>query len=168
MNVRRKLLVAEATFFTVMSVSLAIHAAWIDEPYMDEPGPGTVEAGEIVDLIPGPAVETPKEDAFEIFEATAYCDFGITYSGVLVHRGIVAADPRVLPIGSVIEIEAGRYSGIYTVMDTGGVVKGRIIDIYMPEYEEAIQFGRQQVELRVIRRGWDPGASESFGYTVAG
>jgi 3D (Asp-Asp-Asp) domain-containing protein len=97
-----------------------------------------------------------EESSFEEFEATAYCDYGITYSGVLVQRGIVAADPKVLPIGSVIEIKAGDYSGIYTVMDTGGVIKGRIIDIYMPDYEEAIQFGRQKVGLRIIRKGWQP------------
>ena len=92
------------------------------------------------------------------FEATAYCDYGITFSGVLVHRGIVAADPKVLPIGSIIDVKAGDYSGIYTVMDTGGKVKGKIIDIYMPDYDEAIQFGRQPVVLKVLRHGWTPGA----------
>ncbi len=60
-----------------------------------------------------------------------------------VRRGIVAADPDILPIGSVIEVHAGRYSGIYTVMDTGDAVKGTIIDIYMPNHEEAIQFARR-------------------------
>lgn len=105
---------------------------------------------------------------FEVFQATAYCDFGITFSGVLVNRGIVAADPRILPIGSVIEVEAGPYSGIYTVMDTGGLVKGRIIDIYMPDYEEAIQFGRQDVRLKVIRRGWHPDADAAFEDAMAG
>ena len=67
----------------------------------------------------------------------------ITFSGVRVRRGIVAADPDILPIGSVIEVHAGRYSGIYTVMDTGDAVKGTIIDIYMPNHEEAIQFARR-------------------------
>jgi 3D (Asp-Asp-Asp) domain-containing protein len=121
-----------------------------------------------------PAQETAEETGlledplYEVFEATAYCDFGLTYSGVLVHRGIVAADPRILPIGSVIEVSAGDYSGVYTVMDTGGVVKGEIIDIYMPDYEEAIQFGRQSVGVRVIRHGWQPVQLPAFEYTVAG
>ena len=109
-----------------------------------------------------------EDPLYEVFEATAYCDFGITYSGVLVHRGIVAADPKVLPIGSVIEVSAGDYSGIYTVMDTRGVVKGEIIDIYMPDYEEAIQFGRQSVGVRVIRLGWQPRELPDVEYTVAG
>jgi len=90
------------------------------------------------------------------FEATAYCDYGITFSGVYVQRGIVAGDPHVLPIGSIIEVEAGRYSGVFSVMDTGRLIKGRIIDIFIPDYEEAIQFGRQQVTVKVIRLGWNP------------
>ncbi len=73
-----------------------------------------------------------------------------------VRRGIVAADPDILPIGSVIEVHAGRYSGIYTVMDTGDAVKGTIIDIYMPNHEEAIQFARRPpVQIRVLRYGWN-------------
>lgn len=112
------------------------------------------------------AGEAPLHNEFNEFEATAYCVSGITYSGVAVRRGIVAADPEILPIGSVIEIQAGDYSGVYTVMDTGAVIKGRLIDIYMPEYEEAIQFGRQKVRVRVIRHGWQPDLA--FGYTVAG
>lgn len=105
---------------------------------------------------------------FEVFEATAYCDFGITHSGLLARRGMVAADPGILPIGSVIQIEAGDYSGIYTVMDTGGVVKGHLIDIYMPDHEEAIQFGRQKIKIHVLRRGWHPDAAPEFEYALAG
>ena len=101
------------------------------------------------------------------FEATAYCDLGITFSGVYVQRGIVAADPNVLPIGSVIEVSAGYYSGIYTVMDTGGVIKGDIIDIFMPDYEEAVQFGRQNVKIRIIRRGWIPDYEFDPGFNMA-
>lgn len=112
----------------------------------------------------------PRGEAsdYEVFEATAYCDFGITHSGILARRGMVAADPQILPIGSVIEIEAGEYSGIYTVMDTGGVVKGHLIDIYMPDHEEAVQFGRQKIKIHVLRRGWHPDAAPEFTYALAG
>ncbi len=115
-------------------------------------------------------VQVPQEEEsdFQVFEATAYCDFGITHSGLLARRGMVAADPQILPIGSVIQVEAGNYSGIYTVMDTGGVVKGRLIDIYMPDHEEAIQFGRQKIKIHVLRRGWHPDAAPEFEYALAG
>ncbi len=56
------------------------------------------------------------------FRATAYCLKGRTANGGSVRRGIVAADPRVLPLGSRIHVNAGSYSGAYTVADTGGAV----------------------------------------------
>ncbi|HEY3131135.1 MAG TPA: 3D domain-containing protein [Acidobacteriota bacterium] len=90
------------------------------------------------------------------FLATAYSDFGITKSGVVAATGIIAADPNVLPIGSIIEIDAGSYSGIYTVMDTGSAVKGERIDIFIPDYDEAMQFGSRKVAVKILRRGWNP------------
>ena len=107
----------------------------------------------------------PQNIDYRRFEATAYCDYGITFSGVLVKRGIVAADPQILPIGSIIDVKAGDYSGIYMVMDTGGKVKGKIIDIYMPDYDEAIQFGRRPVVLKILRHGWLPDPDSGLGYT---
>jgi 3D (Asp-Asp-Asp) domain-containing protein len=86
--------------------------------------------------------------------ATAYCIKGHTKSGVRAQHGIVAADPRLFPIGTTFRILApGRpYAGIYTVMDTGASVKGREIDIFMPNCERAERFGRRSVRVRVIRR----------------
>ncbi len=127
-----------------------------------------LESAEIgtINSLDTPGKEVSDSD-FIGFEATAYSDLGITFSGVYVQRGIVAADPRVLPIGSVIEVSAGDYSGIYTVMDTGGVIKGDIIDIFMPDYEEAVQFGRQNVKIRIIRKGWIPDYESDPGFNLA-
>jgi len=79
------------------------------------------------------------------FRATAYCLKGRTATGGGVRRGIVAADPRVLPMGSRIQLEAGNYSGTYTVTDTGGAIRGRILDIWVPSCSEAGRFGRRTV-----------------------
>ena len=88
------------------------------------------------------------------FEATAYCDYGFTKSGVWVREGIVAGDPRVLPLGSVIDIKVdGDVLSKYEVMDTGGKVKGYIVDIWMPTCEEALEFGRREVQVRVREKG---------------
>lgn len=86
--------------------------------------------------------------------ATAYCQQGLTRAGVRAQPGIIAADPRVLPIGTVLWIVApGReYGGIYTVMDTGNAVKGRTVDIFMPSCARAVRFGRKTVRARVITR----------------
>jgi 3D (Asp-Asp-Asp) domain-containing protein len=87
------------------------------------------------------------------FRATAYCLRGRTASGSGVRRGIVAADPRVLPLGSRIQISAGAYSGTYVVADTGGVIKGRILDIWVPSCAEANRFGRRTITVTRIGRG---------------
>jgi 3D (Asp-Asp-Asp) domain-containing protein len=81
------------------------------------------------------------------FRATAYCLKGRTATGGGVRRGIVAADPRVLPLGSRIQIDAGAYSGTYTVADTGGAIRGRILDIWVPSCSEANRFGRRTIHV---------------------
>ena len=86
------------------------------------------------------------------FTATAYSLRGRTASGKPVARGLIAADRRVLPIGTRVRLEAGSYSGEYTVADTGGAVRGRKIDIWMPSSREAMRFGRRPVKLTVLTR----------------
>lgn len=95
------------------------------------------------------------------FEATAYCKGSVTASGALVRAGVAAADPRVLPEGSVVHIEGERpnHTGIYTVLDTGPAVRGTHVDLYMWSCYEALDFGRQPVQLTVLRVGWEPRAS---------
>ena len=96
------------------------------------------------------------------FTATFYCKGETTASGVNVRNGIAAADPDLLPIGSVIRIDGlgEKYDGIYTIMDTGPAVQGRHIDIYMWSCDEArYEFGRRSAGLTVLRLGWNPRAS---------
>ncbi len=81
------------------------------------------------------------------FSATAYCLKGRTASGGGVRRGIVAADPRVLPLGTRINLNAGSYSGSYVVADTGGAIKGRKLDIWIASCSEARRFGRRTVKV---------------------
>jgi|SRR5262245_21618375 len=97
------------------------------------------------------------------FTATAYCKGTTTASGVTVQKGIAAGDPDLLPVGSVIQIDTlgERYNGIYTVMDTGPKVQGRHVDIYMWSCNEALALGRRNVDLTVLRLGWNPRASGS-------
>ena len=84
------------------------------------------------------------------FTATAYCLKGRTALGHGVRRGVIAADPRVLRLGSRINLGAGAYSGEYLVSDTGGAVKGRKIDIWMPSCAEARRFGRRTVTINPL------------------
>lgn len=87
------------------------------------------------------------------FQATAYALYGPTRSGAYVRRGVIAADPRVIPLGSVVQIKTPGYSGVYTVHDTGKKIKGNIVDVWVPSSREARIFGRRKIKLHVLRLG---------------
>lgn len=88
-------------------------------------------------------------------EATAYCIDGETASGAQTRRGIVAADPDVMPLGSRIRVEGldGALSRTYDVEDTGRLIKGRAIDIFMHSCDDAKEFGRRPARVRVLKVG---------------
>ena len=92
------------------------------------------------------------------FTATAYCKGHTTASGVAVRTGIAAADPDLLPVGSVIQVDniLEQYKGVWTIMDTGPKVHGRHIDLYVWSCHEALAFGRRPVQVSVLRLGWSP------------
>ncbi len=112
-----------------------------------------MEAAEHVNL----SESVVKEETFVVpptsYVATAYSLRGRTASGLMVAKGLIAADPRVLPLGSRVRLEAGPYSGEYLVADTGGLVRGRRIDIWTPSSREAMRFGRRTVKLTVLSLG---------------
>ena len=103
----------------------------------------------------------PSPGARLLFSATAYCKGTTTASGVNVRSGIAAADPDLLPVGSVVQVDApgARYDGVYTVMDTGPKVQGRHLDLYMWSCHEALRFGRTAIRIVVLRLGWNPSHS---------
>ena len=84
------------------------------------------------------------------YVATAYSLRGRTASGRMVAKGLIAADPRHLPLGSRVRIEAGSWSGEYLVADTGALVRGKRIDIWTPSTRDAMRFGRRTVKLTVL------------------
>jgi len=101
--------------------------------------------------LPATAEATRKRPAAKTMRlsATAYCLSGKTHSGERARAGTVAADPRVLPIGTVLRIHPRR--ALYTVQDTGSGLKGREIDIYMPSCRKARAFGRRTVRVEIVR-----------------
>jgi peptidoglycan lytic transglycosylase len=89
--------------------------------------------------------------------ATAYCLKGITGSGARTRPGTVAADPRLIPLGSTIHVRGlrGARDGTYAVLDTGRAIRHHEIDIFMPSCRAARRFGRQDVRVRILSRA-DP------------
>jgi 3D (Asp-Asp-Asp) domain-containing protein len=84
------------------------------------------------------------------YVATAYSLRGKTASGRMVSRGLIAADPRILPLGSRVRLEHPGYTGEYLVADTGGMIRGKRIDIWTPTSREAMRFGRRTVKITVL------------------
>jgi 3D (Asp-Asp-Asp) domain-containing protein len=105
-----------------------------------------------VDITKPEAADTAVSIPAVSYTATAYSLRGRTANGGLVRRGVIAADRRVLPIGTRVRLEAGTYSGEYVVSDTGGAVRGRKIDIWVPSTSEAMRFGRRPVKLTILTR----------------
>jgi 3D (Asp-Asp-Asp) domain-containing protein len=98
----------------------------------------------------------PRRPTIRYFIATAYSVEGTGASGKWSHPGTVAADRDILPLNSRIRIfGAGKYSGDYTVEDTGSKVDGHHIDVYMPSRAAAKKFGRQRVKVVILKYGDD-------------
>ena len=84
---------------------------------------------------------------------TAYCLNGLTRRDHYTRQGIVAADPKVFPLGRYVEIYVGReYYGRFLVDDTGRAIKGNILDIWTPTCREARLFGRTKGTAVLVPR----------------
>ena len=70
-----------------------------------------------------------------------------TATGIIAHRGVIAVDPRFIPLGTRVYVEGYGYA---IAADTGGAIKGNIIDLYMESYSEAIQWGRRNVNVYIL------------------
>lgn len=119
-----------------------------------------------------PAVKSPLEPVAhtepssivrrEWMETSAYCPCtrccgahasGITASGLPVTHNdgrFVAADTRVLPMGSHLSIPGYHEGHVVPVIDRGGAIKGNRIDLFFPTHEEALQWGRRWVLVDVM------------------
>ncbi|MGL4762531.1 MAG: 3D domain-containing protein [Sarcina sp.] len=85
-------------------------------------------------------------------EATAYSGSTITAMGLNAVRnpnGIstIAVDPRVIPLGSKVYIPGYGYA---IASDTGGAIKGNIIDLYMSSHQECVNWGRRNITIYVV------------------
>ena len=79
--------------------------------------------------------------------------YGITASGMKAARGIVAVDPRVIPLGTKLYIESLDGSADYGYAiagDTGGAIKGNRVDLFMDTKAEALQWGRRSVKVYIL------------------
>ncbi|UMQ50241.1 3D domain-containing protein [Bacillus velezensis] len=112
-----------------------------------------------------PNVKEPaKQSVWQTFEASAYtadcpegCSgitaTGLDVTGTIYHAGkrIIAVDPSVIALGSTVEVRQADGTTFEAVaQDVGGAIKGAKIDVLVANEADAVQFGRQSVQVRVI------------------
>ena len=98
--------------------------------------------------------EIEKETEWFYFVATGYSaddplqgTNNITATGKEIKEGMIAVDSKIIPLGTRVEI---KDMGVFVAEDTGGKIKGNRIDIYFETKEEAKDFGRQVIWVRVL------------------
>jgi 3D (Asp-Asp-Asp) domain-containing protein len=158
------------TIYTDLNNDTNVNAATVEsnaQPVQSNPEPET-------DTTPAPAPEPAPAPASEpasapteptnsepagkeiTVEATAYtaeCEgcIGITKTGVDLNANpdakVIAVDPSVIPLGSKVYVEGYGYA---TAEDTGGAIKGNRIDVFVPEQNDALQWGRKDVKVTII------------------
>lgn len=95
-----------------------------------------------------------------VMEATAYTAgyestgkhpghpaYGITFSGKQVERGMCAADLDLFPLGTTFFVEG---YGRCIVEDKGSAIKGLSVDVFIPNLEEALEFGREDRKVWIL------------------
>ncbi|MCW5943454.1 MAG: G5 domain-containing protein [Fimbriimonadaceae bacterium] len=74
---------------------------------------------------------------------------GRTATGMRADYGVVAVDPRVIPLGTLVFVEG---YGFAIASDTGGAIKGRRIDLCYPSRSQSLAYGRKKVQVHVLKR----------------
>jgi 3D (Asp-Asp-Asp) domain-containing protein len=92
---------------------------------------------------------TPASRGYKLsVDAVAYHLQGHTASGVPVGKGVVAVDPKLIPLGTSLYVPG---YGKSLAADVGTAIKGRIIDLWMPTDAAARKWGRRTVTITVYR-----------------
>ncbi|WP_227763783.1 3D domain-containing protein [Zhaonella formicivorans] len=83
-----------------------------------------------------------------LMEASAYTHTGNrTATGIVPHEGVIAVDPKVIPLGTKLYVEGYGYG---SAQDTGSAIKGNKIDLFYETETEALQWGRRSVQVYIL------------------
>lgn len=95
------------------------------------------------------ALDQDATDSYRLkVDAVAYHLPGKTASGLPVGKGVVAVDPKLIPLGTRLFVPG---YGRAIAADVGTAIKGRIIDLWMPTTAAARNWGRKTVVITIYR-----------------
>lgn len=113
----------------------------------------------------GGAMPSEAKPFGDYFIATAYTPdprenggYNGTAMGTKLVRGVVAVDPKVIPLGTVLWVEG---YGVCRAEDTGGAIKGKRLDLLFETKKEAYNWGRRKVRVAILPKGYKPGGNVS-------
>lgn len=101
----------------------------------------------------GPTASAVKEMTVSSTAYTASCAgcSGVTSTGIDLkanpNQKVISVDPSIIPLGKHVWVEG---YGEAIAGDTGGSIKGNKIDIYMPSKEDAINWGKKTVKIKIL------------------
>lgn len=101
----------------------------------------------------GESASSGKEIYMQATGYTAYCNgcSGTTATGINLrsnpNQKVIAVDPKIIPLGTKVHVEGYGYA---VAADTGGAIKGNKIDLFFPEKQTAINWGRQNVKVKIL------------------
>ena len=146
--------VAERTYLVKYVNGNAVEQALYTEDILTQP------VNEVVNVGVGGTVTAKDGTVYNYsyrkqMEATAYTYLPpytsmTTATGATLRKGIVAVDPRVIPMHTKMFITGSIEYGLGVAEDTGGAIKGNIIDLAFMSYDECIQFGRRQMQVYIL------------------
>ncbi|MDF2891961.1 MAG: hypothetical protein K0R80_2328 [Clostridia bacterium] len=148
----------EVTIKTVYEDGKEVSKQIVSEKVIQQPVNGLIEEGVKTTLITSRgqvsftrAIKMSATAYDATFESCGkYPDdphYGITYSGLKVRPGIVAVDPRVIPLGTWLYVEG---YGEALAADIGGAIKGNKIDLYYESPSDVKKFGRRPVKVYIL------------------
>jgi 3D (Asp-Asp-Asp) domain-containing protein len=97
----------------------------------------------------GSGATAPSSGTYRLrVDAVAYHLPGRTALGIPVRKGVVAVDPKLIPLGTKLFVPG---YGQAVAADVGTAIKGRIIDLWMPNHSAARKWGRKTVVITIFR-----------------
>ena len=108
---------------------------------------GAVLVGVLLGVVGAAHGQPQGEQAYRIkVDAVAYYLPGKTAFGLPVRKGVVAVDPRFIPLGTKLQVPG---YGPSLAADVGTAIKGRLIDLWFPSTAEARDWGRRTVTITI-------------------
>lgn len=150
----------EVTIKTVYEDGKEVSKQIVSEKVIKEPVNGIIEEGSKTILVTSrgqynftKAMKMVATAYDATFESTGknpgHPQYGITYSGLRVRPGIVAVDPRVIPLGTWLYVEG---YGEALAADIGGAIKGNRIDLYFDSPSDVRKYGKRTVNVYILNK----------------